>query len=74
MYYKDLVTNDLLSKFKDAFFSNSSNVLAQNICATNDPFQIVLSRNRIQEQMTSYNCYSTRVITYKRVIWQFIIH
>ncbi|XP_060865392.1 bleomycin hydrolase-like [Metopolophium dirhodum] len=61
MSIHDFVTNDLLSKFKDTFFSNSSNVLAQNICVTYDPFQVSLSRNRFQDQITSTNNFSTKI-------------
>ncbi|XP_026819398.1 bleomycin hydrolase-like [Rhopalosiphum maidis] len=59
--YYNVVTNELLSKFNDAFFSNPSNILAQNICTVYDPFQITLSRNRIQDQIVSDNYFSTRI-------------
>ncbi|XP_025191193.1 bleomycin hydrolase-like [Melanaphis sacchari] len=57
----NLVTNELLSKFKDAFFSNSSNILAQNTCTVYNPLQIALSRNRIQDQIISNHYFSTRI-------------
>ncbi|XP_060845140.1 bleomycin hydrolase-like [Rhopalosiphum padi] len=59
--YYNVVTNELLSKFNDAFFSNPSNILAQNICTVYDPFEIALSRNRIQDQIVSDHYFSTRI-------------
>ncbi|KAE9533479.1 hypothetical protein AGLY_009117 [Aphis glycines] len=60
-YYKDLVTSELLSKFKDAFFSNSTNILAQNVITAYDPFQITLSRNRLQDQLVTNQYFSNRI-------------
>lgn len=60
--YKDLVTKELLSKFKYAFLSNSTYVLAQNVCTQYDPFQIALSSKRIHDQTTPSDFFSTIVI------------
>lgn len=57
----NFVTNELLSKFKDAFFSNSLNILTQNICTKYDPLLIALSRNRIQDQTVSNHYFSTKI-------------
>lgn len=68
--YKDVITKELLAKFEDAFKSSSSNVLAQNACTKFDPFQIALSRKRIEDQIIPDHYFSLKVNNIKIIIYQ----
>lgn len=56
------MTQNLLAKLEQMFYSNPSNVLAQNICTQYDPFQIALSRQRLQDQYYHSNFFTKEVI------------
>lgn len=51
------ITNQKLDNWKKDFYNNPKNVLAQNVCCRNDPFEVCLSRKSLQQ--------SNHVFTYK---------
>ncbi|XP_030747555.1 bleomycin hydrolase isoform X2 [Sitophilus oryzae] len=50
-----ILTKDHLEKFKKYFLSDEKNLLAQNVCSKIDPFEVALSRKRIEETQHIYN-------------------
>ncbi|KAB0791799.1 hypothetical protein PPYR_03599 [Photinus pyralis] len=52
-----VLSRELLEKYRTSFNSDPKNILAQNVCTKYDPFEVCLSRRRLQE--------SQHVFTYK---------
>ncbi|XP_023014390.1 bleomycin hydrolase [Leptinotarsa decemlineata] len=46
---------DILEKFRQEFYSDKKNVLAQNICSKVDPFDVALSRKLLEETQHVFN-------------------
>lgn len=49
------LSKDVLEGFKKSFLSEEKNLLAQNICSKVDPFEVALSRKRIEETQHVFN-------------------
>lgn len=52
----------MLSKFQEAFESNSKNILAQNICTEFDPFDMAVSRKRLEDTTIPDHVFSKEVM------------
>jgi len=44
-----VINDNNISKFRDAFYGDVKNVLAQNACSRVSPTEVSTSRNRVQE-------------------------
>lgn len=49
------LTRETLESFKKSFLSEEKNLLAQNVCSKVDPFEVALSRKRIEDTQHIYN-------------------
>lgn len=46
---------DILSKFRNDFYSDPKNELAQNVCTRFDPFEVAISRKKTETTLHVYN-------------------
>lgn len=46
---------ETLDKFREDFYANAKNVLAQNVCSRYDPFDVCLSRKTLEETQHVFN-------------------
>lgn len=57
-YFSAVINANNVLKFRDAFYSDSKNVLAQNACSRISPTEVSTSRTRVQE---SHHYYTHKV-------------
>lgn len=50
-----MLTRETVTEFRNIFYANNKNVLAQNVCSRNDPFEVALSRKKIEETQYVFN-------------------
>lgn len=53
--FKAAISTEHFEKFKQTFLSEEKNLLAQNVCSKVDPFEVALSRKRIEETQHIFN-------------------
>lgn len=58
-FFKGVLTKEVLDKFKKSFLAEEKNILAQNVCTKQDPFELALSRKVVEDTQHVYN---TKVI------------
>ncbi|XP_018326653.1 bleomycin hydrolase [Agrilus planipennis] len=49
------LNKELLEKFKKAFYVDEKNILSQNVCSRQDPFEVSLSRKKLEETQNIFN-------------------
>lgn len=42
------LSKETLQKFRNAFYADKKNILAQNVCSRTDPFEVCLSRKYLE--------------------------
>lgn len=62
--FKGSLTKDVLDKFKKSFLADEKNLLAQNVCTKQDPFEVAVSRKRAEETQHVYNTKVSHIYCY----------
>lgn len=54
-FFKGVLTKEVLDKFKKSFLAEEKNILAQNVCTKQDPFELALSRKVVENTLHVFN-------------------
>lgn len=54
-FFKGVLTKEVLDKFKKSFLAEEKNILAQNVCTKQDPFELALSRKVVEDTQHVFN-------------------
>ncbi|XP_066261298.1 bleomycin hydrolase isoform X1 [Euwallacea similis] len=54
-FIKGVLTKEVFDKFKKAFLAEDKNLLAQNVCTKQDPFELALSRKVVENTQHVFN-------------------
>lgn len=52
---ENILAKETLEKFREAFYVNEKNILAQNVCSRVDPFEVSLSRKVLENTQHVFN-------------------